>query len=125
MHSINAMSSERYQISEEQSVQVMRFALPTTLDTMEIDGLIASVLQQVESKPGQRWVVDLSQVDYMGSSMLGLFVNIRERIRRNGGALVLSGMSQPLLRIFHTCCLEKLFTIAKTRADAMALVGRQ
>lgn len=106
-------------------MQVMRFALPTTLDTMEIDGLIDSVLKQVAGKPGERWVVDLSDVEYMGSSMLGLFVNIRERIRKNGGTLVLSGMSQPLLRIFHTCCLEKLFTIAKSRGEAMALVGQE
>ena len=68
-------------------------------------------------------MVDLSQVGYMGSSMLGLFVNIRERIRQAGGTLVLCAMSPPLLRIFKTCCLERLFTIAKTRPDALALVS--
>jgi anti-anti-sigma factor len=56
--------------------------------------------------------------------MLGLFVNMREKIRAAGGVLVLCGMSAALTRIFKTCCLERLFTIAKSRADAMNLVAR-
>ena len=118
------MSDERFQVQVEQSVNVMQFVLPSTLDTMEIDSLIESVLKQLDSRGGETWVVDLSHVDYLGSSMLGLFVNIRERIRQGGGTLVLCGMSQQLLRIFKTCCLERLFTIAKTRAEAIALVSR-
>ena len=118
------MSSNRFQITREQATNVLQFVLPSTMDTMEIDGLIESVLNQLATKGEQRWVVDLSQVDYLGSSMLGLFVNVRERVRQAGGKLVLCGMSPQLLRIFKTCCLESLFTIAKSRADALALAAR-
>jgi anti-sigma B factor antagonist len=118
------MSSERFKVTQEQSVWVMHFALPGTLDTMEVDGLIESVLKQLQGKGADRWVVDLSEVQYMGSSMLGLFVNIRERIRQERGALVLCGMSQQLMRIFRTCCLERLFVISKSRGEAIALVAR-
>lgn len=117
------MSDQRFQVLVEQSVNVMQFALPSTLDTMEIDSLIEGVLKQLASRGHEPWVVDLAQVDYLGSSMLGLFVNIRERIRQGGGTLVLCGMSPQLLRIFKTCCLERLFTIAKTRGEAIALVS--
>src|SRR5580704_14208694 len=116
------MSNQRFQVLVEQSVNVMQFVLPSTLDTMEIDTIIESVLKQLDSRGAETWVVDLAQVDYLGSSMLGLFVNIRERIRQGGGTLVLCGMSPQLLRIFKTCCLERLFTIAKTRGEAVALV---
>ncbi|MGD0542045.1 MAG: STAS domain-containing protein [Tepidisphaeraceae bacterium] len=117
------MSDQRFQITQEYAVNVMQFVLPVTMDTMEIDGLIEAVLKSLEAKGGEPWVVDLAQVEYMGSSMLGLFVNVRERIRQGGGTLVLCGMSPQLLRIFKTCCLERLFTIAKSRADALALVS--
>jgi anti-anti-sigma factor len=117
------MSSQRFQVIQEYSVNVMQFILPVSMDTMEIDTLIEEVLKSLDSKGGEPWVVDLSQVGYMGSSMLGLFVNIRERIRQGGGTLVLCGMSAQLLRIFKTCCLERLFTIAKSRPDALALVS--
>ena len=118
------MSSDRFHITHEQSANVLQFVLPSNMDTMEIDGLIEAVLKQLASKGEQRWVVDLSRVEYLGSSMLGLFVNMRERVRQAGGILVLCGMSPQLLQIFKTCCLERLFTIAKSRADALALAAR-
>jgi len=117
------MIHERFDISQERSAQVLQFFMPITLDTMEVDGIIEAVLQQLESLPNQRWVVDLSRVDYLGSSMLGLFVNMRERIRHAGGSLVLCGMSSQLQQIFKNCCLERLFTIAKSRNDALTLIS--
>ena len=94
------------------------------MDIVEVDNLIDSVLKQLEVNGGSRWIVDLSRTEYLGSSMLGLFVNMREKIRQAGGVLVLCCMSPALTRIFKTCCLERLFTIAQSRADAMALVSR-
>jgi hypothetical protein len=32
-------------------------------------------------------------------------------------------MSPQLTQIFHTCCLEKLFTITRTRDDAIRTLG--
>jgi anti-anti-sigma factor len=118
------MSNERFHITAEDSVQILQFALPSMMDIVDVDSLIEAVLKQLEAKGKAHWVVDLSRTDYLGSSMLGLFVNMREKIRQAGGVLVLCGMSPQLTRIFRTCCLERLFTIAKSRADAMALVSR-
>jgi anti-anti-sigma factor len=118
------MINDRFQISMEDSAQILQFSLPATLDTLEIDSLIEAVLDQLGSDGNLRWIVDLSRTEYLGSSMLGLFVNMREKIRQAGGVLVLCGMSPALTRIFKACCLERLFTIAKTRADAKAIVAR-
>jgi len=119
------MQPQRYEISQQQSVQVLSLALPDVMDAMEIDGLIESVLRALEGKSQQPWVMDLSDVAYMGSAMLGLMVNVRQRIVQGGGKLVLCGMSQQLLRIFQSCSLERLFTIAKTRPEAMSLATRR
>jgi anti-anti-sigma factor len=116
---------QRFQISQDSAANILLFTLPPMLDSLEIDGLIDSVLAQIDLRRDQGWVVDLSQVEYLGSSMLGLFVNMRERIRQGGGMLVLCGMSQQLLRIFKTCCLERLFTIVKTRGDAISHLSRR
>ena len=117
------MIHERFDITQEQSANVLQFFMPITLDTMEVDSIIEEVLKELEARGTERWVVDLSKVDYLGSSMLGLFVNMRERIRHAGGALVLCGMSAQLHQIFRNCCLERLFTIAKSRNDALALIS--
>lgn len=118
------MINQRFQISAEDTVQILQFSLPPMLDIIEVDTLIDSVLKQMEANGNLRWIVDLSETEYLGSSMLGLFVNMREKIRLAGGILVLCGMSPALTRIFKTCCLERLFTIVKSRADAMSLVSR-
>jgi anti-anti-sigma factor len=117
------MIHERFDITQERGANVLQFFMPITLDTMEIDSIIEDVLRELEPRGSERWVVDLAKVDYLGSSMLGLFVNLRERIRHGGGALVLCGMSAQLQQIFRNCCLERLFTIAKSRNDALTLIS--
>jgi len=69
-------------------------------------------------------VLDLSNTDYMGSSMLGLMVNVRQVIKQAGGTLVLCGMSPRLMHVFRTCSLHQLFTIVGTRAEAIKRASR-
>jgi anti-anti-sigma factor len=118
------MPAERFQISEEKAIHVLRLSLPDSIDTLEIDSIIDGVLKKLDGKAQEPWITDLSEVSYMGSSMLGLMVNIRQRIRQAGGKLVLCGMKPQLLKIFQACCLERLFSIVKTRAEAIALASR-
>jgi anti-anti-sigma factor len=114
------MAAEQlFQVSADQSVQLMHFRLPAIMDTMEIDSLIEDVLKAVDVEADGRWVLDMTEVAYMGSSVLGLMVNLRERIRRGGGRLVLCGLSPTLMKIFQTCCLERLFSIHKTQSEAV------
>jgi anti-anti-sigma factor len=121
----SAMANELFEVFEEQSVQCMKLMLPDQLDHMVIDRLIDDALQSLVAKKSGKWVLDLTEVSYMGSAMLGLMVNIRERIRQGGGKLVLCGLSPDLMKIFQTCCLERLFAIAKTRADAIGQLTRR
>jgi anti-anti-sigma regulatory factor len=48
-----------------------------------------------------------------------LLVNLRQRIKAGGGQLELSSLSPQLVEVFRTCCLERLFTIRRTRAEAL------
>jgi anti-anti-sigma factor len=106
-----------------EKVNVIDLTLPQSLDSEEFDELNESMLKTVEDKSADLWVLDLSEVDYMGSSVLGLMINVRQHIKSGGGRLALCGMSPSLMQIFHTCCLERLFTIAKTRQDAIKALG--
>ena len=58
----------------------------------------------------------------MGSAMLGLMVNLRQQVKSAGGRLVLCSMPPTLMQIFRTCCMERLFIIARTRDEAMRLI---
>ncbi|HVT87287.1 MAG TPA: STAS domain-containing protein [Tepidisphaeraceae bacterium] len=106
------------------SAHLMELLLPEAIDPMEFDRLNETVLQVLDGKAKEHWVLDLTSVTYMGSAMLGLIVNIRHRVKAGGGKLVLCNMSAQLAEIFRMCSMERLFTIAKTRPDALKSLGQ-
>jgi anti-sigma B factor antagonist len=114
------MSSNLYRHSKSGEVNVIDLTLPLTLDIDEFDRLNESILELIRNEPEGQWVLDLSQVAYMGSASLGLLVNLRQQIKQSGGRLVLCGLSPQMLHIFKTCCMERLFRIVKSRKDAIA-----
>ena len=98
---------------------VVELHLPQTLDSADFDALNDSFHTILQDRSQQKWVIDLSAVTYMGSAMLGMLVNVRQQIKAGGGRLLLCGLSGPLMTIFKTCCMERLFTIVKDRKAAM------
>ena len=114
------MSANLYKHSKAGTVNVVDLTLPHTLDIEEFDRLNESILELIRGEPEGQWVLDLSQLSYMGSAALGLLVNLRQQIKQSGGRLVLCGLSPQLVHIFKTCCMERLFRIVKSRKDAVA-----
>lgn len=112
------MATEFFHVKSEASINVVQLTLPVSIDTGEFDRLNTAMSNLLVDPGGDQWVLDLSHLSYMGSSALGLLVNLRQQIKTAGGRLVLCGLSPRLLEIFHTCCLERLFTIVKTQEDA-------
>jgi anti-anti-sigma factor len=113
------MGRDFFRVTKTGGVQVVELALPGTLDAAELDHLNDSLLSQVIAAPHGRWVLDLASVDYVGSAVLGMFVNVRQQVKAGGGMLVLCSMSQTLQEIFRACCMERLFTITRSRDEAL------
>lgn len=112
------MTQDFVQVTTIGSVQAIQLWLPEQLDSEEFDRLNESLLRVLEGKRNGRWVLDLSAVNYMGSSVLGMMINVRQHIKSGGGKLALSGLTPRMTQIFRTCCLEKLFEIYRTREEA-------
>ncbi len=111
------------QVSNVQSINVIDLWLPQQLDSEEFDKLNESLLGVLDGKISGRWLLDLSAVDYAGSSVLGMMINMRQHIKTGGGKLALCGLTARMTAIFRTCCLEKLFVIARSREEAVRLLG--
>lgn len=118
------MFEASFQVTEVGVANVATLLLPELMDSQDIDRLNDEMLQAISAAPRKGWVFDLTSLSYMGSSALGLMVNLRQRIRELGGELVLCNVSPQLSRILRTCCLERLFEQARTREDALRLLGR-
>jgi anti-anti-sigma factor len=111
--------AELFQTTTVGIVQVIRLELPDSLDSDEFDRLNETILTELGRQPAGTWVLDLSPVHYAPSSLLGLMVNVRQRVKQAGGRLVLCGLSDTLLQIFRTCSLERLFVIRRTTVEAV------
>jgi anti-anti-sigma factor len=112
--------AELFHVSSVDAVQVIRLELPQTLDSGEFDRINDALLTVIAQRPTAGWVLDLSPLEYAGSSVLGLLVNLRQRVKQAGGRLVLCGLSDLLLQIFRTCSLERLFVIRRSVDEAVA-----
>jgi anti-anti-sigma factor len=118
------MTGEYFQIMQEGKAHVISLRLPESMDSNEFDRLNEQVLEIFAEHAQPRWVLDMTGLNYVGSSVLGLLVNIRQRVMALQGQLILCGLSPQLLRIFRTCCMERLFKISKTRADALKWIAK-
>jgi anti-anti-sigma factor len=118
------MSQDWFAVSSDGAVQVLSLAVPPHMDSADIDRLHELVLSAIGTRPASRWVIDLAAMSYMGSALLGLMVNVRQRVRQGGGKLVLCGMSDKLHQVFKTCSLERLFIIRNGRDEAVDAVGK-
>lgn len=68
-------------------------------------------------------IINLSKVEYLDSTGLGVLIGGLKRFREKEGNLVLVGPGMRILRIFEITGLDKIFDIYATEADAAAKEG--
>lgn len=68
-------------------------------------------------------VVDLNGVSYAGSAALGGFIVLHRLCSQHGGRMVFSNVDENVLEVFRVSKLMPLFTFAKDRAAALALLA--
>ncbi|WP_210367156.1 anti-sigma factor antagonist [Bacillus sp. REN3] len=81
----------------------------------EIDAYTAPKLREtlfpMSEKEGVKMVVDLSEVNYMDSTGLGVFVGVFKNIRAHNGEFKIIGLSDRLQRLFEITGLSDIIDI--------------
>lgn len=67
-------------------------------------------------------VFDLSRVDVMNSSGLGILIMLQDELDKRAGIMILSGLGPVMQQLFSQMKLETLFTVAKTESDALKMI---
>ncbi len=68
-------------------------------------------------------IIDLSKVEYLDSTGLGVLIGGLKRLREAGGNLALVGPGMRIQRIFEITGLNKIFDIYATEEEAAAQEG--
>ena len=81
--------------------------------------LHASLLEIIKCRPS-RIILDLAGVSYMDSSGIGTLVDIKRRVDRYDGRLILAALQARVRGLFQITRLEQFFTIAADVSEAQS-----
>ena len=76
-----------------------------------------ALLEQLQ--PGTLAVLDLSAVDFVDSSGLGVFLSTLRYLKDGGGDLALCSPRKPVRSLLELVRLQKVFNIYANRTDAL------
>jgi len=77
------------------------------------------VLDYIENNKPKLVIVDFEKVKFFSSQVLGLLLNIRSRLKENGGELLISSINPQLYRVFKITNLDKIFQFFPDRDSAI------
>ena len=98
---------------------VLNLALIGRLDTPGVDHVETQLTAHLVPRAA-RAIVDLSQVTFIGSGGIRMFISIARALDRRGGKLVLYGAQPLVAQVFDTTSLN---TVVPVRADAATAAG--
>ncbi|NLN75690.1 MAG: STAS domain-containing protein [Armatimonadetes bacterium] len=103
--------------------------LPTVELQGEVDVYTAPKLKQqmiklLESNT-RELIIDLTKVDYLDSTALGVLIGGLRRIRERDGNMVLVCPNTRILRVFEITGLDKIFEIFTSLEDASESMGKE
>jgi anti-sigma B factor antagonist len=96
----------------------IRLSPPHHGDTGEIT-LAEMIWRKLEQSFCYRVVLELDEVGYLRSWMIGELVRLHKRVTSNGGMLRLAGLSKEAEAVLRICRLADRFPAYRNRTDAV------
>ena len=110
------MSVEAKQLDSGVAVVTITGRLAMGAETERLDAAVKSLLQKDQKK----FVLDITTLDYVDSSGIGMLVSCLTNVKKAGGELKLAGASPRIRRIFAMTGVDTVMPMFDTLADAMA-----
>jgi anti-sigma B factor antagonist len=105
-------------ISEDRKADAVILALSGKLDATTAKTFEDRILGVINSGT-QRLVVDLSQLDYVSSSGLRVFILAAKRLQTVGGKIVLCSMKDQVRQVFDLAGFSSILSIYGSRDEAV------
>lgn len=96
------------------------------LDTPQMDALNSEELKQKlldEAGKASRMVIDLSKVQFVDSSGLGVLLGLVRKMHEQSGSIAFCSPRPPVQALFRMVRLTNIVTIHENRDDALAAVS--
>ena len=107
-------------ITEFDGGAILGFRSASLGDVEQLRVLSKEIERYVSEKMPRRLVVDFAGVKFFSSQVLGILLQLRSRLAKYGGLVVISGINPQLYRVFKITNLEKIFEFYADRESAVA-----
>ena len=87
-----------------------------SMTSSRIQGEFADLIQ----KGNRSIVADLTDVNYISSAGLRVFLVVQKQLKKAGGEIILCGLSPAVMSIFETACLLSFFRVGFSKEEIMA-----
>ena len=111
--------ANRYHIIKQGKAVIIELQIPHTIEAVEFDGINSQLSTDIGQYSGHHFVLDLQHVQYVGSALLGLMINVRTHVRAIKGTLCMCRIDPYLIKVIKLGSMERLFTIHDTREEAL------
>lgn len=102
---------------------ILNVSLAGRLDTPGVDRIETQLTAHLVPS-GARAIVDLSEVAFIGSGGIRMFVTISRALTRRGGKLALYGAQPTVAQVFESTYLNDIVPVREDATAAAAAVGR-
>lgn len=107
------------EINIQQDTAVVLFKSAQVCGAEGIAAASRQIYDYIEKNNPKLMVVDFEQVKFFSSQVLGLLLNIRNRLKAYGGELLISAINPQLYRVFRITNLDKIFQFFPNRESAV------
>ncbi len=94
------------------------------VDKVEAIELSVDIEEELE-EGSNRFIVDLSKLEYMNSTGLNILINIMNKTRNEGGEAIIVGATPRVLSLFTVTKLDTVFSMRATREEASLFFSEQ
>jgi anti-sigma B factor antagonist len=111
------------EITEEADTAVVAFKSASMSDVDGIARASDEIKQFIDKMQPQRLLFDFEGVKFFSSQVLGLLLDIRARLLKHNGKVVISAINPQLHRVFKITNLDKVFEFFPDRDSAIKITS--
>ncbi len=97
-------------------VTVIKILVQNIIQDIDIQD-IWQVMEPVVSKQGFQLLIDMSDVGFMSSAMLGKILTAEKRMREFGGTVKICGLNEAIIDVFRITRMDRILPISGDSAD--------
>ena len=112
------MNSFKIQVEEIPPSGIVRIVLDGYLDAHNYEKL-ETAFEKHFGLGHHRYIVDLTNLEYISSAGAGVFIGAASTCQDNGGNIVLVGPTAEVQEIFELLGVYQIFTVVKEPAQAL------